>query len=607
MSEHYDVVIVGSGFGGSVSALRLTEKGYRVAVLEAGRRFTDADFPKTSWRLPQFLWAPALGLTGLQRIHLLSNVMVLAGAGVGGGSLIYANTLYVPPPAFFQDRQWAHITDWAEELAPYYDQASRMLGVVQNPTMTPSDVVMKQIAEEMGVGDTFRLTPVGVYFGGGAGVREEDPFFGGAGPARDGCIECGECMTGCRHNAKNTLPKNYLGLAERAGARVFPLTTVVSMEPGADGTWSVHTKRTARPGGKRTFTADQVIVAAGTYGTQKLLHRMKASGRLPEISSRLGYLSRTNSESLVGAVAASDHVDYTQGVAITSSFHPEPHTHIEPVRYGRGSNAMGLMQTVLTDEEPGVPRWRTWLRTIAERPKDALQMFNVRKWSERGVIALVMQDLDNSVTVAPKKTPTGRYKLVSRQGDGEPNPSYIPIANQVVRRLAQIIGGVPGGNIGEPLNAPMTAHFVGGAVISDDPERGVVDPYLRVHNYPTLHVVDGAAVSANLGVNPSLTITAQAERAMALWPNRGQADPRPVQGEQYRRVDPVPPVSPAVPEDAPAALRLPVDLPMPSVPVAAAQAFGGGAQGPHVPPAEAAGDDDPRAGVAAASEAVPAR
>jgi cholesterol oxidase len=561
--DHFDVVVVGSGFGGSVAALRLTEKGYRVAVLEAGRRFRDADFPKTSWRLRKFVWAPALGMTGLQRIHKLSNVIVLAGAGVGGGSLIYANTLYVPPLAFFRDRQWAHITDWAKELAPYYDQASRMLGVTENPTMTPSDVVMKQIADEMGVGHTFRLTPVGVYFGEGAGVNAPDPFFGGAGPRRTGCIECGECMSGCRHNAKNTLPKNYLGLAERAGARVFPLTRVTDLEHTADG-WQVHTKRSGTLGGQRTFTADQVVVAAGTYGTQKLLHRMRVTGRLPKLSARLGYLSRTNSESLLGAVTPDTTTDYSQGVAITSSFFPEPHTHIEPVRYGRGSNSMGLLQTVMTDEQPGEPRWRTWLKEMRNQPKALTQLLNVRRWSQRSVIALVMQDLDNSVTVSAMRTKLGRIKLTSRQGEGDPNPSYIPIANTVVRRLAAIIGGTPGGNIGEPLNAPMTAHFVGGAVISDSADTGVVDPYHRVHNYPTLHIVDGAAVSANLGVNPSLTITAQAERAMALWPNRGEPDTRPEPGDAYRTVAPVRPNNPVVPADAPGALRL-VDLPMPTV------------------------------------------
>lgn len=300
----YDVLIVGSGFGGSVSALRLTEKGYRVAVIEAGRRYEDADFAKTSWRLRKFLFAPKLGLDGIQRIHFLRDVIVLAGAGVGGGSLVYANTLYVPPEPFFKDRQWAGITDWRSELMPYYEQAKRMLGVVQNPTMTPADVAMKQVADEMGVGETFQMTPVGVYFGSKPGASAPDPFFGGVGPERSGCIECGECMTGCRHNAKNTLVKNYLGLAEQAGAEVIARTTVRGLRQ-VDGGWAVDVENSSSwlGAGRRTLTADNVIMAAGTYNTQKLLHRMKDTGHLPHLSDRLGRLSRTNSESLLGAIA----------------------------------------------------------------------------------------------------------------------------------------------------------------------------------------------------------------------------------------------------------------------------------------------------------------
>jgi cholesterol oxidase len=556
--RHYDVLVVGSGFGGSVTALRLTEKGYRVGVLEAGRRFDDADFATTSWRIRKFLWAPRLGLYGIQRIHVLPDVVVLAGAGVGGGSLVYANTLYVPPAAFFEDPQWAGITDWQRELMPYYDQAARMLGVADVPHRSPLDDTFAAVADDMGVGDTFRLTPVGVFFG-EPGTTVPDPFFGGAGPARTGCTECGECMTGCRHNAKNTLPKNYLGLAESAGATVHPLTTVSCISPRDGGGFAVDTVRTGPlMRGRRTFTADQVVVAAGTYNTQKLLHRLRDDGVLPRISPRLGVMSRTNSESLVGAVSRRTDVDFTRGVAITSSFHPDEHTHVEPVRYGKGSNLMGLLGTVLTDGVEGTPRWKVWARTVAHRPGEALRTLNVRRWSERGAIALVMQSVDNSITVSSVRSRLGRWRLTSRQGEGEPNPTWIPEGNDAARRIAEKIGGDAMGNLGDLIDAPMTAHFVGGACIGADPEHGVIDPYHRVFGHEGLHVVDGSAVSANLGVNPSLTITAQAERAMALWPNKGDADPRPPLGSTYVEVGAVAPVRPVVPAAAPAALRLPI-------------------------------------------------
>jgi cholesterol oxidase len=434
-----------------------------------------------------------------------------------------------------------------------------MLGVVDNPTMTPADLVMKAVADEMGVGHTFRLTPVGVYFGDGPGVTRSDPFFGGVGPARTGCTECGECMTGCRHNAKNTLPKNYLALAEAAGARIHPLTTVTGLGPAADGTWRVDVVRTGagpRSAG-RTLRAGQVVLAAGTYNTQRLLHRMKDTGRLPRLSGRLGHLSRTNSESILGAVTRTSPSDFTEGVAITSSFYPEPDTHVEPVRYGRGSNAMGLLQSVLTAPRPGQPRWSAFLSQVARDPISALRLLNVRGWSERSIISLVMQSVDNSLVVSGRRGLLG-WHLTSRQHESAPAPSYLPVAQDVVRRMAQRIGGQPAGTVFENLGAAMTAHFVGGCAIGADAETGVIDPYHRVFGYDGLHVVDGAAITANLGVNPSLTITAQAERAMALWPNRDEADPRPPVGRGYRRVTPVAPRHPVVPEAAPGALRLPV-------------------------------------------------
>jgi len=557
----YDVLVIGSGFGGSVTALRLTEKGYRVGVLEAGARFEDADLPATSFDTKRFLFAPAIGCYGIQRIDLLKDVLILSGAGVGGGSLVYANTLYEPLDAFYSDRQWSHITDWRDELAPYYDQAKRMLGVTTYPHVSPSDDVMRKVAEEMGVGDTFHPTPVGVFFG-RPGEVADDPYFGGAGPARRGCLDCGECMTGCRHNAKNTLVKNYLYLAERAGATVHPMTTVTEVRPRRGGGYDIETRPTnaTRRRERRTFAAEQVVFAASALGTQKLLHRMRDQGRLPEISDRLGVLTRTNSESILGAIGSKDSTtDYSRGVAITSSFHPDPSTHIEPVRYGKGSNFMSLLQTVLTDGDGDRARWRTWLTELWRQRRDVRNLYDLDHWSERTVIALVMQSLDNSITTYTKRSRlTGRRRLTSRQGHGAPNPNWIPQGNDAARRMARLLDGTAGGTIGEPFNIPLTAHFIGGCAIADSPDSGVVDPYHRLYGHRGLHVIDGSAISANLGVNPSLTIMAQAERAMARWPNRDEADPRPAVGAAYQRLAPVPPKQPVVPADAPGALRLPI-------------------------------------------------
>ncbi|MFI9648482.1 GMC oxidoreductase [Streptomyces sp. NPDC052040] len=577
---------MGSGFGGSVTALRLTEKGYRVGVLEAGRRFTRASLPKNSWDLKNYLWAPALGLYGIQRIHLLGNVMVLAGAGVGGGSLNYANTLYVPPKPFFDDPQWKGITDWQEELAPYYDQAQRMLGARLNRTMTSVDVHLKAAAERIGVGDTFHMAPVGVFFGDGddadgtgraePGTEVPDPYFGGAGPARRACTECGECMTGCRHGAKNTLNENYLYLAERAGATVHPMTTVVSFTEDARGGYTVATLPTdaKRRGKERFFTARRIVLAAGTYGTQTLLHRMKAHGRLPRLSDRLGEMTRTNSEAVVGArtddrryraAHGTDRVDFTRGVAITSSIHPDENTHIEPVRYGKGSNAMGALSTLQVPYAEGSSRALAWLANVARHPWQMARSLSYRRWSERTLIALVMQSLDNSLTTYLKPKGLGRGLLTARQGHGTPNPTQIKSGTATADALAVEINGFAGSNVGELMGTPLTAHFLGGCAIGASPETGVIDPYHRVYGHPGISVVDGAAVSANLGVNPSLTITAQAERAMSYWPNKGEEDPRPAQGQAYERLKPVEPRQPAVPEKAFGALRLPF-LGIPAVP-----------------------------------------
>jgi len=572
----HDVVVVGSGFGGSVAALRLSEKGYDVAVLEAGRRFADSDLPRTSWNLRGFLWAPALGLYGIQRIHRLPDVLVLAGAGVGGGSLNYANTLYVPPAAFFADRQWAAITDWQAELAPHYDLASRMLGVVTNPCEGPVEQIMREVADDMGVGSTFAKTPVGVLFGDGATGRGEqvpDPYFGGAGPRRTTCTECGSCMTGCRVGAKNTLVKNYLALAERLGARIEPMQTVVDVRPldkdcDAAG-FAITIRRTGgrgRGARERTVTAQHVVLAAGTWGTQTLLHDLRRRSSLPRLSALLGHLTRTNSEALLGAmVPRVDPVrDLSRGIAITSSFHPDADTHVENCRYGAGSNAMGLLATLLVDGGGRFPRWAGFLALAARRPRELALATSVRRWSQRTVIGLVMQSLDNSIVVQGRRRRLGRgMRLTSRQGHGEPNPSWIPAGHTAIRGIAARLGhrlgqrGYAGGSLGDLFDVPMTAHFLGGCPISADASNGVIDAYHRVHGHPGISVVDGSAISANLGVNPSLTITAQAERAFSLWPNRGEADARPDQGQAYQRLEPVAPVRPAVPATAPAALRLP--------------------------------------------------
>ncbi len=558
----HDVLVVGSGFGGSVAALRLAEKDYDVLVCEAGRRFEDHDFAKTSWDVRRYLWAPKLKCFGVQRIHKLPNVMILAGAGVGGGSLNYANTLYKPPATFFEDDQWRDITDWQSELAPHYATASRMLGVVDNPCDGPIEQLMKDTADDLGVGASFRRTPVGVFFG-EPGRTVDDPYFGGEGPSRTGCTECGNCMVGCRVGAKNTLVKNYLALAERRGVRIEPMRSVIAVEALDLGGFAVTTERTGAwvKKERQVVTAGQVVVAAGTWGTQRLLHRMKSDGRLPGLSDRLGALTRTNSEELGGAAAVDvpGGMDLSRGVAITTSFHVDSNTHVENVRYGKGSNLMGLLSTLLVDGDKSAPaRAVEFATTFLRRPLTYVRAAWAPRWSERTVIALVMQTLDNSITVLPRRR-LGRFGLTSKQGHGAPNPTWLPSGHKAIRALAdrlQRLGGtevIAGGTWSEVFGIPLTAHFLGGAPISSDPRHGVVDPYHRAWGHPGLHVVDGSVISANLGVNPSLTITAQAERAMAMWPRKGEADARPAQGEPYRRLD------------APAARVPGVELGMPSV------------------------------------------
>jgi cholesterol oxidase len=560
MSEFdYDVAVVGSGFGGSVAALRLTEKGYRVGVLEMGRRFSDAQLPKTSWRVRRYLWAPWARCFGIMRLTLLRDVLIASGTGVGGGSLVYANTLYEPLDPFYRDQQWAHITDWKAELAPHYAQAKKMLGVATYPGTSTADELMLAIAEDYGVADTFHNADVGVLFGEEPGTEVADPYFGGAGPTRKTCIDCGACMTGCRHNAKNTLVKNYLHLAESAGADVRALTTVSDVRPRAGGGYDVRTRRTGNPLRRRTFSAEQVVFAGNALNTQKLLHSLQRKS-LPHLSSRIGELSRTNSEAVLSARSADKHADFTPGVAITSSFHPDEHTHVEPVRYGRGSSALALMNAPLVDNpssSSGTAKlaaiWKVYRQLGL---KGSFRLHNPRRWAEQSIVVLVMQSLDNSITTYLKRGIFGR-RMTSKQGVGEPNPSWIPVANKVARDLAARIDGYAGGSTTDMAGIPLTAHFIGGCVIGESIEEGVIDPYQRVFGHDGLHISDGSAITANLGVNPSLTIAAQSERAMSLWPNRGEADPRPALGSAYIRIDPTAPRNPVVPAGAPAALVLP--------------------------------------------------
>ena len=553
----YDVVVVGSGFGGSVTALRLTEKGYRVGVMEAGRRFADDEFPETSWKLRRYLWAPWARCFGIMRITLLKDVLITSGTGVGGGSLVYANTLYEPLEPFYADPHWAHITDWRDELAPHYAQAKKMLGVTTYPGRTPADDLVEQLARDYGVGETFHPTDVGVLFGDEPGANLGDPFFGGAGPDRNACLDCGACMTGCRHNAKNTLVKNYLYLAEKNGADIHALTTVHDVREREGGGYEVRTRRTGNPLRRKTFTAEQVVFAGNALSTQDLLHRLKERS-LPRLSDQIGALSRTNSEAVLSARSAAKDADYTEGVAITSSFHPDAVTHVEPVRYGRGSGALSLMNMALPDRPGPGGRLRAVLRGYRLLGvRGTWRVHSPRRWAEQSIVILVMQSVDNSITTFRKRGLLGT-RLTSKQGAGEPNPDWIPVADQVSKDVAAAIGGHPGSSVGELVGVPLTAHFIGGCVIGETAESGVIDPYQRMHGYDGLHVADGSAISANLGVNPSLTITAQAERAMSLWPNKGEPDQRPAPGQPYRRLDAVAPVAPAVPAGAPAALLLPM-------------------------------------------------
>jgi len=520
----YDWVVIGSGFGGSVSALRLAEKGYRVCVLEAGRRFRDHDLPRSTWDVRRYWWFPKLGCRGIFRLSLFKDVTVVSGAGVGGGSLGYANTLYVPPRRFFEDPQWRDLADWERVLAPHYAEAQRMLGVTEWTGDDRADQLLREFAREIGCEDTYRKTPVGVFLG-PAGVTVPDPYFGGSGPARTGCTRCGRCMVGCPVGAKNTLVKNYLWFAERLGVDVRPERTVVDIRPlgSGDGSEGFEIESVRSGAGLRkqrtVLRARGVVVAAGTLGTNLLLQRCRLNGSLPALSPRLGELVRTNSEAILAVTVPEKDPELVRRVAITSSIYPDPDTHIETVTYGSRGGAMRFLFTLLVGGGGRIVRPLKLLAAIARRPTAWLKLWLKPGWSERTIILLVMQTLDNAIALRARRRPGGGVTLETEQDPQRPIPSFIPIANKAARWFEKRTGGIAQSSTMEALfGVPTTAHILGGAVIGRDPEHGVVDANLRAFGYRNLLVCDGSTVPANPGVNPSLTITALAEHAMSAIP-----------------------------------------------------------------------------------------
>jgi cholesterol oxidase len=520
----YDWLIIGSGFGGSVSALRLSEKGYKVGVVEVGRRFEDEDFAKSTWQLNRFLWAPLLGLRGILRLTPFKDVFVASGAGVGGGSIVYANTLYRAKQEFFQNSQWAGLANWEQELEQPYATAERMLGVNTVPFASPGDKLLQDYAASIGTEETFCRTPVAVFFG-EPGKTVADPFFGGEGPVRTGCISCGACMVGCRVGAKNTLLKNYLWFAEKNGAEVLPNRRVVDIRPigaadGRDG----YEIRTRSPGlwrGKtKILRAQGVVVAAGALGTNHLLANCKHGGSLPNISDRLGRLVRTNSESILAVTLPDDSLKVSQSVAISSSIHTDADTHIEVVTYGEKGDFLNLLLTLITGEGTRWTRIFLLLRNAVRHPIQFLQTLWPVGWSKKSIGLLVMQSLDNAISFqAKKRWLGGGVRLSTEQDAAMPNPTYIDAGNKAATWIAAHTGGIAQSSVLEAVaNIPMTAHILGGAAIGSDAEHGVIDSEQHVFNYEKLLICDGSALPANPGVNPSLTIVAMTERAMSKIP-----------------------------------------------------------------------------------------
>jgi cholesterol oxidase len=523
----YDWLIVGSGFGGSVSALRLSEKGYRVGVLETGRRYRDEDYAKTTWNLRRFLWLPSLGLRGILRMTPFSDVFIVSGSGVGGGSIVYANTLYRASPEFFVNPQWRELGDWAAALKPHYDTAERMLGVQTVPRESDGQKLLQEMGRHFGVEGTFKRTPVGVFFG-KAGTTVPDPYFGGEGPERTGCTFCGACMVGCREGAKNTLVKNYLWFAEKRGAMVHPEREVVEIRPlGAEDGSDGYEVTTQRPGAwffkeRQTLRAKGIVMSAGALGTNRLLAKCKLNGWLPRISDRLGQLVRTNSESVLAVTMPKGQSRPWNDVAISASIYPRSDTHIEIVTYGRYGDFMGYLYTLLTGDGTRLTRPLMWLGNVIRHPVTFVRTLLPFGWSRRSVLLLVMQSLDNAISFRARKGLFGRVSISTQQDPEKPNPTFIESGNRAAEWLAERTGGYAQSMVLEAwANIPTTAHILGGAVVGRDASTGVVDRHQRVFGYENFLVCDGSTVPANPGVNPSLTITAMTEHAMSHVPAAG--------------------------------------------------------------------------------------
>jgi cholesterol oxidase len=493
-----------------------------------GKRWRAEDHPRTNWDLRKYLWRPALKLHGILQMTLLRHAVVLHGAGVGGGSLVYANTLMTPSERVLRDARWPARVDWPQALAPHYATARRMLGATLAPRLFPADEILKEVvAEETGRAAPLRMHEVAVFFG-EPGEKVPDPYFGGLGPERAGCTFCGACMTGCRHGAKNTLDRNYLWFAERLGCEIHPETLVTDLRPAPGGGYEIAVERSTawfrkRP---RTLRARGVVLAAGALGTTRLLLRCKARGSLPHLSDQVGNFVRTNSEALLGAFAPDTRVDFSQGIAITSGIDADEHTHMEIVRHGAGQDALGMLATHLTPDAPPWPRWARWVGGFFRHPLRYARVHLARHWAVRTVIVLAMQPVESWMRIRLGRR-LGREVLRSEDAQGPPPPAYLPIAHRVARRIAARIGGVPTNLIFEVLgNRSTTAHILGGAVMASDASQGVCDAHGRVFGHDGLYVVDGSAVPVNLGANPALTITALAEHVMAAVPAAGSGSPQ---------------------------------------------------------------------------------